>query len=300
MAVLVPSGLPAVEALSGEGVRTVTTTGFKASLRIGVLNLMPLKINAETDLVRLLASSPLPVEIALFEPATHTSKSTSAEHLRRFYNKFSSVGAGEFDGFIITGAPVEKIAFEDVDYWQELCAIMDMLKRNVRSTLYICWAAFAGLYHHYAIDKKLFDKKFSGVFAHSVTTPCRLTDGFDDEFYVPHSRFVGFDRNEVASHPQLCIVAESAESGIYIIGEKDGRDFFITGHSEYAPMTLDSEYRRDVAKALDPAVPCNYYVDDNPANAPAVRWRSHARLLFNNWLNHYVSPDAVCGVVTRS
>lgn len=298
MAVIVPDGLPAVEALSAEGVRVICGTGGKC-LRIGVLNLMPLKIDAETDLVRLLASSPLPVEISLFEPATHTSKSTPAEHLLRFYKKISTMQPGEFDGFIITGAPVEKIDFEQVDYWPELCGIMDAAKRCVRSTLYICWAAFAGMYHHHGIGKRLFDSKFSGIFRHVVTTPCGLTAGFDDEFYVPHSRFVGFDRDEVAANAELQIISESGESGLYIIGERGGRDFYITGHSEYSPRTLDSEYRRDAGKGLNPAVPCNYYKGDYPGNEPIVRWRSHARLLFDNWLNNYVSPEPVCGVIPR-
>lgn len=297
MAVTVPRGLPAVEALSAEGVEVMQLLCEPRCLRIGVLNLMPLKIDAETDLLRWLSSSPLDLEIKLFEPATHVSKSTPAEHLRRFYSKFAAFGPDEFDGFIVTGAPVEKIDFEQVDYWPELTAIMDLLKRNVRSTLYICWAAFAGLYHHHGVGKRLYDSKFSGIFAHGITTPSPLTNGFDDEFFVPHSRFVGLDRDEVEANTGLNILTESPVSGIHIVGERCGNDFYITGHSEYSPLTLDREYRRDLAKGMNPAVPCNYYKDDDPDKVPVVRWRSHARLLFNNWLNHYVSAHPVCGLV---
>lgn len=298
MALTVPAGLPAADILRQEGFE-VLSAGEGAPLKIGILNLMPIKITTETDLARLLASSPLPVEMTLFEPATHTSKTTPAEHIRKFYKKASRFGAGEFDGFIITGAPLERVDFEDVDYWNELCGIMDTSLTFARSTLYICWAAFAALYHRYGVRKHLYETKISGIYPHRVTSPCSLTTGFDDEFYVPHSRFIGFDREEIDKHPSLNIVAESDEAGIYIIGDANGRDFYITGHSEYSPLTLDTEYRRDLGKGMNPSIPVNYYKNDNPALEPIVRWRSHSRLLFHNWLNYYVSPRRVCGIIER-
>lgn len=298
MALKVPAGLPAVDSLRQEGVEVLSESEENA-LKIGILNLMPIKITTETDLARLFASSPLPVEMTLFEPATHTSKTTPAEHLSRFYEKFSHFGANQFDGFIITGAPLERVDFENVDYWNELCHIMDASQTFARSTLYICWAAFAALYHRYGISKQMYDTKISGIYPHRVTKPCALTAGFDDEFYVPHSRFIGFDREEIESHPSLSIIAESDEAGIYIIGDANGRDFYITGHSEYSPLTLDTEYRRDLGKGMNPSIPINYYRDNNPELEPVVRWRSHSRLLFNNWLNFYVSPRKVCGIIER-
>lgn len=297
MSVKVPSGLPAIEAMAAEGVEVVKPRRDNKPLRIAVLNLMPVKITTETDLVRILSSSPLPVEITLMEPASHISKTTPAEHLKRFYRKFHEYGPGSFDGLIITGAPLERVDFEDVDYWEELKCIMDFARKNFRSTLFICWAAFAGLYHRYGISKQLYDKKISGVFAHKADRPgSKLLSGFDDRFFVPHSRFIGFDRQEVENNPNLEVIASSDEAGIYIIGEKDGNDFYITGHSEYAPDTLDLEYRRDKARGMNPEIPKNYYPEDNPECKPTVRWRAHSRLLFNNWLNYYVSPDDVCGI----
>lgn len=295
-----PAGLPAIAHLEREGIGKVGQEPGRRSLRIGILNLMPVKETTETDLLRLLSASPAQVEVAWFEPATHRSKTTAAAHLERFYSKLPErIEAGMFDGFIVTGAPVEKLAFEDVDYWRELTELMDSLKKNVRSTLYICWAAFAGLYHHHGISKKLYDKKISGVFPHRIVTPAALTAGFDDEFHVPHSRFAGLDRREIASAPGLAIVSESDEAGVYIVGEVNGRDFYITGHSEYSPLTLDSEYRRDLAKGMEPEIPANYYPDDDPGRMPVVRWRAHSRMLFDNWLNHYVSPSEVCGLDVR-
>lgn len=296
MAVRVPAGLPAIESLGSEGVAKSKIAVGAVPLRIGILNLMPVKITTETDLLRLLSSSPLPVEFTLFQPATHTSKTTPASHLDCFYMRLPQIESGMFDGFIITGAPVEKIDFEAVDYWDELTKLMDSLKTNVRSTLYICWAAFAGLYHRYGISKQLYDKKISGVFPHGITTPVPLTAGFDDEFYVPHSRFAGLDREELMACSQVEIIAESGQSGVYIVGERNGNDFFITGHSEYSPLTLDSEYKRDVAKGMNPSIPLNYYPENNPDRMPVVRWRAHSRLLINNWLGSYVASPPCLGL----
>ena len=297
MPVTVQAGLPAIQDLASEGVRVShRSEAHTAPLRIAILNLMPVKQTTETDLYRLLASTPLPIETTLLQPATHTSKTTSAAHLDRFYKRVAGIAPGQYDGMIITGAPLEKIGFEEVDYWPELTAVMDAAKANVRSTLYVCWAAFAGLYHRYGITKRLFTSKLSGVYPHSITTPRPIVSGFDDEFYVPHSRFAGFDRAEIAADRRLEIIAESTEAGVYLIGETDGNDFFITGHSEYSPLTLDSEYRRDLAKGLAPHVPCNYYPGDDPAAPPVVKWRAHSRLLFTNWLHHYAAPAPLPGL----
>lgn len=297
MGVRVQKGLPAISALETEGVDTGVVHGDCKPLRIAVLNLMPIKITTETDLIRLLSSSPLPVEITLLEPASHTSKTTPAEHLRRFYKKFEKFGDNAFDGMIITGAPLERVEFEDVDYWEELKVVMDCAREHVRTTLYICWGAFAGLYYRYGIGKQLYDTKISGVFAHHSDLPeAKIVNGFDDEYYVPHSRFIGFDRNEIEKEDNLEIISSSAEAGVYIIGERNSNDFYITGHSEYSPLTLDGEYKRDSGKGMNPQIPKNYYPNDNPESAPIVRWRAHSRLLFNNWLNYYVSEPDVCGI----
>ncbi len=297
MGVRVQAGLPAIGFLNSEGIDVIKQPEAVKPLRIAVLNLMPIKITTETDLIRLLSSSTLPVEITLIEPSSHVSKTTPAEHLAKFYTKFTDLGEDQFDGLIITGAPLERVDFEDVDYWEELKRVMDGAKKYVRSTLYICWAAFAGLYYRYGISKKLYGTKISGVFAHNADMPeVKLLSGFDDEFYVPHSRFIGFDRDEVESCGELDIIASSRDAGIYIIGEKGGKDFYITGHSEYSPLTLDTEYHRDLGKGMNPQIPKNYYMDDNPDLPPVVKWRAHSRLLFNNWLNYYVAPAPVCGI----
>ncbi|MDE6263973.1 MAG: homoserine O-succinyltransferase [Paramuribaculum sp.] len=291
------AGHPSIDFLKDEGVDIVRQPKEVKPLRIAVLNLMPIKITTETDLIRLLSSSTLPVEITLIEPSSHVSKTTPAEHLAKFYMKFKELGEDQFDGLIITGAPLERVDFENVDYWEELKRVMDDAKKYVRSTLYICWAAFAGLYYRYGISKNLYDSKISGVFAHNADMPeSKLLSGFDDEFYVPHSRFIGFDRKEVESCGELEIISSSDDAGIYIIGEKNGNDFYITGHSEYSPLTLDTEYHRDLGKGMNPQIPKNYYKNDNPDLAPVVKWRAHSRLLFNNWLNYYVAPQPVCGI----
>lgn len=296
MPVRVPVSLPAVETLREENIFVIDEQRASSQdirpLRIGILNLMPLKIMTETDLLRLISNTPLQVELDLIDTASHVSRNTPREHVEEFYKTFEDIRHQNYDGFIITGAPVEKVDFEEVDYWQELCEIFDWARTHVTSTLYICWAAFAGLYHHYGVPKHVIDKKISGVFPHHISDPKNpIFRGFDDEFYVPHSRFSEVRRDEVERIEGLDIIAESAESGIYMVMARNGREFFITGHSEYSPGTLDFEYHRDLEKGMNPAIPAHYYVDDDPAKGPIVRWRSHANLLFSNWLNYFVYQE---------
>lgn len=296
MPVRVPSSLPAVEALREENIFVIDEQRASSQdirpLRIGILNLMPLKIMTETDLLRLLSNTPLQVELDFIDTASHESRNTPREHIEEFYKTFDEISHQNYDGFIITGAPVEKVDFEDVDYWPELCRIFSWARTHVTSTLYICWAAFAGLYYHYGVPKIVLDKKISGVFPHKVTD-CRnpIFRGFDDEFFVPHSRFSALDRNIVARTPGLEILSESSESGVGMVMARGGREFFITGHSEYSPLTLDFEYHRDLGKGMNPAIPAHYYRNDDPTQGPIVRWRSHANLLFSNWLNYFVYQE---------
>lgn len=296
MPVRVPVSLPAVEMLKEENIFVIDEQRASSQdirpLRIGILNLMPLKIMTETDLLRLISNTPLQVELDLIDTASHVSRNTPREHVEEFYKTFEEIKDRNYDGFIITGAPVEKVDFEEVDYWDELCDIFDWARTHVTSTLYICWAAFAGLYHHYGVPKHVIDHKISGVFPHRVNDRRNpIFRGFDDEFYVPHSRFSEVLRDEVEQVKGLDIIAESPESGIYMVMARNGREFFITGHSEYSPYTLDFEYRRDMDKGMNPAVPAHYYIDDDPSKGPIVRWRSHANLLFSNWLNYFVYQE---------
>ena len=293
MPVRVPVSLPAVEALREENIFVIDEQRASSQdirpLRIAILNLMPLKIMTETDLLRLISNTPLQVELDLIDTDSHVSKNTPREHIEAFYKKFDDVKHNNYDGLIITGAPVEKVDFETVDYWEELTEIFDWAKKHVTSTLYICWAALAGLYHHYGIPKYVLDKKISGVFKHRIDDELNpIFRGFDDVFYVPHSRFSEVRREDIERVPELKIIAESDESGIYMVMARGGREFFITGHSEYSPGTLDFEYHRDLEKGMNPAIPANYYIDDDPTKGPLVRWRSHANLLFSNWLNYFV------------
>lgn len=296
MPVRVPVSLPAVETLREENIFVIDEQRASSQdirpLRIGILNLMPLKIMTETDLLRLISNTPLQIELDLIDTASHVSRNTPREHVEEFYKTFEDIRGQNYDGFIITGAPVEKVDFEEVDYWEELCGIFDWARTHVTSTLYICWAAFAGLYHHYGVPKHVIDHKISGVFPHYVSDPRNpIFRGFDDEFYVPHSRFSELRREEVEAVNGLDIIAESPESGVYMVMARNGREFFITGHSEYSPGTLDFEYRRDLEKGMNPSVPAHYYVDDDPEKGPIVRWRSHANLLFSNWLNYFVYQE---------
>lgn len=296
MPVRVPVSLPAVETLRSENIFVIDEQRASSQdirpLRIAILNLMPLKIMTETDLLRLISNTPLQIELDFIDTDSHVSKNTPREHIETFYKKFEEVKHNNYDGLIITGAPVEKVDFEDVDYWLELTEIFDWAKKHVTSTLYICWAALAGLYYHYGIPKYVLDKKISGVFKHRIDDELNpIFRGFDDVFYVPHSRYSEVRREDIEKKSELKIIAESDESGIYMVMARGGREFFITGHSEYSPGTLDFEYHRDLEKGINPAIPANYYLNDDPSQQPIVRWRSHANLLFSNWLNYFVYQE---------
>ncbi len=293
MPVNLPNNFPAVDILRKENIFVMGHTRAESQdirpLHIAVVNLMPLKIATETDLLRLISNTPLQVEIDFIQMKSHTSKNTSDEHMKMFYKDFDDIKTQNYDGLIITGAPVEKVDFEDVDYWEELCEIIDWSRIHVTSTIYICWAAFAGLYHNYGIKKHNIDTKISGVYSHRILDPLNpIFRGFDDEFYVPHSRFTIFRREEIEADERLSIIADSDKAGVYMVMANGGKEFYITGHSEYSPLTLDSEYHRDLDKGMNPSVPENYYVDDDPQKPVIVRWRAHANLLFSNWLNYFV------------
>ena len=293
MPLTLPDRLPAIDLLKQENIFVMDTTRASSQdirpLRIAVLNLMPLKITTETDLVRLLSNSPLQIELSFMKVKSHTSKNTPVEHMKAFYTDFEEMRHHKYDGFIITGAPVEHLDFEEVGYWEEMTEIFEWARHNVTSTLYICWAAQAGLYHHYGIPKYPLDKKMFGIFKHAVANPeLPIFRGFDDEFYVPHSRHTEVRREDIERCPELSILAESEESGVYMVMAREGREIFLTGHSEYSPLTLDTEYRRDLGKGLPIEMPQHYYRNDDPSQPPVVTWRGHANLLFNNWLNYYV------------
>jgi homoserine O-succinyltransferase len=250
---------------------------------------MPIKITTEIDLIRLLSNSPLQVELDFISLSTHTSKNTPKEHMLAFYKDFNLIINHKYDGLIITGAPVEQMPFEKVIYWKELTEILSWAKSNVTSSIFICWGAQAALYHYYGIPKYPLNKKMFGVFKHTkVDSTNPILRGFDDVFYVPHSRHTEIRREDILKVPELTILSESDESGVYMVSSVSGREFFITGHSEYSPETLDIEYKRDLAKKQPIEMPKNYYADDNPNNPPLVRWRSQANMLFVNWLNYFV------------
>ena len=293
MPLTLPDKLPAIDLLKKENIFVMDTTRATTQdirpLRIAILNLMPLKITTETDLVRLLSNSPLQIELSFMKVKSHTSKNTPIEHMQAFYTDFEDMRDQKYDGFIITGAPVEHLDFEQVGYWEEMTEIFEWARHHVTSTLYICWAAQAGLYHHYGIPKYPLEKKMFGIFKHVVSNPeLPIFRGFDDEFYIPHSRHTEIRREDIERRPELSILAESDESGVYMVMAREGREFFLTGHSEYSPLTLDTEYRRDLSKGLPIEIPQHYYRNDDPSQPPLVRWRGHANLLFNNWLNYYV------------
>lgn len=261
-------------------------------MRIVILNLMPVKSVTETQLLRLLSNTPLQLEIVLLRPESHISKTTPEEHLENFYHTFSEIKDYRFDGMIITGAPVEQLEYEEFNYWDELTEIMDWTRHNVFSTLHICVGAQAGLYHHYGVPKYLLEEKMFGVFSHTCTRKnIPLLRGFDDDFYVPHSRHTEVRREDIDKVEDLEVLAESPEAGVYIVSSKDGRLIFVTGHSEYDALSLKSEYDRDISKGMDIKVPRNYYPDDDPTKPPLVKWRSHANLLFANWLNYHVYQE---------
>lgn len=294
MPINLPNELPAIEILKSENIFVMedlrASTQDIRPLRILILNLMPIKISTETDLIRLLSNSPLQMEINLLRLTTHRSKNTSMEHLLSFYTTFSEVKDNYFDGMIITGAPVEMLDFKEVKYWNELTKIFDWARTNVTSTFYICWGAQAALNHFYGIQKYPLDKKLFGVFNHNINDPSfPLFRGFDDEFYAPHSRHTMIKAEEINKNPELKILSQSDEAGVYIVSSRGGREFYVTGHSEYSPLTLHDEYVRDMTKGMDIVeLPKNYYKDDNPQLQPIVKWRSHANLLYINWLNYFV------------
>ena len=293
MPIRIPENLPASGILQRENIFVMNEERARTQdirpLLIGILNLMPTKVETETQILRLLGNSPLQVEIDLLKTETYTSKNTSEEHLLEFYRPVSEIADKCYDGFIITGAPVELMDFEEVDYWDELKSVFTWAESHVYSLLSICWGAQAALYHYYGIPKYKMENKLSGVYEHRVLEKNNmLTRGFDDRFFVPHSRYTSVTREEILRRPSLRILAESDTAGIYLTASEDLRKVFVTGHSEYDSGTLRYEYERDLSRGLNPAVPENYFQGDDPRNEPMVKWRSHANLLFVNWLNYAV------------
>lgn len=293
MPIKIPNDLPAVKILTDENIFVMTEnraiTQDIRPLRILLLNLMPKKIETETQFSRLLGNTPLQVELELIHTKSHKSKNVAEEHLLAFYKTFDEVKHKNYDGFIITGAPVEHLEFEEVEYWDELVEIMEWSKTHVHSTLHICWGAQAGLYYHYGINKHMLDGKLFGVFPHKVDYKRSiLFRGFDDSFMVPQSRHTTVDRSDIEKVSELKILASSEEAGVYAVMSKKGRQIFITGHSEYDPETLKGEYLRDLSQGKPITVPKNYFPGDDPRRAPIVSWRAHANLLFSNWLNYFV------------
>ncbi len=293
MPIKIPNTLPAAKTLTDENIFIMTETRAISQdirpLRILILNLMPTKIDTETQLVRLIGNTPLQVEVELIHTASHQSKNTSEEHLLSFYKTFDQVKNQRFDGMIITGAPVEMLEYEDVEYWDELCEIFEWTKTHVHSTFHICWGAQAGLYYHFGIQKKPLDAKLFGVFPHKVDykNPI-LFRGFDDVFLAPHSRHSTVDRADIEACPELKILASSEEAGVYACMTQNGKQIFITGHSEYDAGTLAKEYFRDKNKGLEIQIPVNYFPNDDDTQEPIVSWRAHANLLYSNWLNYFV------------
>ncbi len=293
MPLKIPSDLPAFDILEGENIFVMDQNRAMSQdirpLEIAIVNLMPTKIVTETQLLRLIGNTPLQVNITLIKTESHDPSHISAEHMESFYKNFSDIKKRHFDGLIITGAPVETLPFEEVDYWDELTDIMEWSKTNVYSTFHICWGAQAGLYYHYGIQKHPLPKKLFGIYEHVVRDEyIPLFRGFDDSFYAPHSRNTTVDANEIESHPSLKILAYSYEAGVYVVSAMNGRQIYVMGHSEYDKDTLNKEYQRDIAKGLDIDVPKNYFIDDDPSRGIKIKWRSHANLLFFNWLNYYV------------
>ncbi|SFS31440.1 homoserine O-acetyltransferase MetA [Sphingobacterium wenxiniae] len=296
MPVKIPDNLPAIDLLKKENIFVMSDLRANEQdirpLRVLILNLMPLKISTETDFIRLLSNNPLQVEIEFLRLETHTPKNTSEEHLELFYKSFSEVKDNFYDGLIITGAPVEMIDFKQVTYWSEITRIFDWARNHVTSSLYICWASQAALYHFYGVEKRPLDKKLLGVFKHTAKDKKHpLFRGFDDEFFIPHSRHTTVWSTDLDDKSEITLLSESPDAGVAIVASRGGREFYFTGHSEYAPLTLHDEYMRDLEKGLPIELPQNYYQDDNPNNPPLIRWRSHANLLFNNWLNYFVYQE---------
>ena len=293
MPIKIPDQLPATSALINENIFVMTEHRALHQdirpLKLLILNLMPTKIVTEIQLLRKLSNTPLQIEVEFLRTLSHDAKNTDAEHLEAFYTSFESVRDRRFDGMIITGAPVEQLDFFDVDYWPELCEIMDWTRENVHSTLHICWGAQAGLFHHYGVKKYDLPKKLSGVYLHTMEKPLSpFFRGFNDEFFVPHSRYTEVRREDIEAVPELELMSTSKQAGVFAVKSVDNRRIFITGHPEYDADTLALEYKRDLDKGINPSIPENYFIDDDPSKPPRVTWRSHAQLLYNNWLNYYV------------
>lgn len=291
-----PDRLPAIDLLKEENIFVIDSTRASTQdirpLRIVILNLMPLKITTETDLIRLLSNTPLQLEISFMKVKGHTYKNTPVKHMKTFYRDFELMKNEKFDGMIVTGAPVEHLDYSEVTYWDEITTIFDWARTHVTSTLFICWAAQAGLYHYYGVPKYSLDKKKFGIFKQYPSDPrLAIFRGFDDEFYMPHSRHTEIRREDILARPELQLIAESPQSGVGMVMARGGREIYVTGHSEYAPDTLDTEYHRDLNKGLPIDMPENYYRNDNPAEGPLVKWRAHGNLLFSNWLNYYVYQE---------
>ena len=296
MPLRLPDRLPAIELLKHENIFVMDDSRAHMQdirpLKIAILNLMPLKITTETDLIRLLSNTPLQLEVSFMKLKSHTPKNTPIEHMMMFYRDFEQMRHEKYDGMIITGAPVEQLEYEDVSYWAEVSDIFAWARTHVTSTLYICWAAQAGLYYHYGIPKYPLPKKMFGIFPqHTLNPQLPIFRGFDDVFQMPHSRHTELHREDILANPDLELIAESPDSGVSMVMARGGREFFITGHLEYAPDTLDKEYRRDKDTRDDVDMPINYYKNDDPSQGPKVTWRAHANLLYSNWINYYVYQE---------
>lgn len=296
MPLRLPDRLPAIDILKGENIFVMDETRAHNQeirpLRIVILNLMPLKITTETDLIRLLSNTPLQMDICFMKLQSHTPKNTPVEHMMMFYKSFEELSSQKFDGMIITGAPIENMDYEAVEYWEEIQAIFNWSRTHVTSTMFLCWGAMAGLYHFYGIPKYPLPKKMFGIFQQQTLNPALpIFRGFDDTFFMPQSRHTEVRKEDILAHKELEIIAESPESGVSIVMARGGREFFITGHLEYAPDTLDREYKRDIGKRDDVDVPVNYYMNNNPAKPPIVTWRAHANLFYSNWINYYVYQE---------
>lgn len=296
MPLRLPDKLPAIELLKHENIFVMDDSRAHNQdirpLKIAILNLMPLKITTETDLIRLLSNTPLQLEISFMKLRSHTPKNTPIEHMMMFYRDFEQMRNEKYDGMIITGAPVETLDFEDVTYWDEMQDIFQWARTHVWSTMYICWAAQAGLYFHYGVPKYPLEKKMFGIFPQQMLEPqLPIFRGFDDLFMMPHSRHTELHRDDILARPELTLLAESKQSGVSMVMARGGREFFITGHLEYAPDTLDKEYRRDKDVRDDVDLPLNYYRNDDPSQEPLVTWRAHANLLYSNWINYYVYQE---------
>ena len=296
MPLRLPDRLPAIDILKGENIFVMDETRAHNQeirpLRIVILNLMPLKITTETDLIRLLSNTPLQMDICFMKLQSHTPKNTPVEHMMMFYKSFEELSSQKFDGMIITGAPIENMDYEAVEYWEEIQAIFNWSRTHVTSTMFLCWGAMAGLYHFYGIPKYPLPKQMFGIFQQQTLNPALpIFRGFDDTFFLPQSRHTEVRKEDILAHKELEIIAESPESGVSIVMARGGREFFITGHLEYAPDTLDREYKRDKGKRDDVDVPVNYYMNNNPAKPPIVTWRAHANLFYSNWINYYVYQE---------